>query len=139
MALGSPVALVVGLGNPGSRYQDTWHNLGFMALDHWAATKGLRFKAGYPVVIELVEAKDPSCCRFGYRVGDSWDVSVWESSGLCGFAYNAFFPFITMFQAGGEPLWKRSETEMDSVIRSCPDLRAGFRFAIKTKGMRADE
>lgn len=25
--------LIIGLGNPGSRYQHTWHNIGFVALD----------------------------------------------------------------------------------------------------------
>ena len=46
------------------------------------AKKKLRFEAGTPVIIELIEAKDPSCCRFGYKVGDSWEVNVWENSGL---------------------------------------------------------
>jgi uncharacterized repeat protein (TIGR04076 family) len=97
------------------------------------AKKKLRFEAGWPVSIELIEAKDPSCCRFGYKVGDSWDVNVWENSGLCGMAYNAFFPFITMLQTGGEAVWKGTSSDKDRVIRTCPDLRPGFRFLIKRK------
>jgi uncharacterized repeat protein (TIGR04076 family) len=100
------------------------------------AKKKLRFEAGTPVIIELIEAKDPSCCRFGYKVGDSWEVNVWENSGLCGLAYNSFFPFITMFQTGGEAVWKRadpSKDKKDRVIRTCPDLRPGFRFLIRRK------
>ena len=93
--------------------------------------KKLRIEIGCPVVIELIEAKDPSLCHLGYKVGDSWEVNVWENSGLCGLAYNSFFPFIAMFQGGGEAPWKPSEK--DRVIRSCPDLRPGFRFLIKRK------
>src|SRR4030042_5946924 len=33
--------LVVGLGNPGERYQNTRHNTGFILLDHFAKKKGL--------------------------------------------------------------------------------------------------
>jgi PTH1 family peptidyl-tRNA hydrolase len=36
--------LLVGLGNPGSRYETTRHNAGWMALDRLAQDKGLRFK-----------------------------------------------------------------------------------------------
>jgi uncharacterized repeat protein (TIGR04076 family) len=97
------------------------------------AKKKLRFKGGYSVIIELIDAEDPSCCRFGYKVGDRWEVNVWENAGLCGLAYNALFPFITMFQTGGKALWMRSGADMSKVIRTCPDLRAGFRFLIKRK------
>jgi len=40
------VQIIIGLGNPGSRYQDTWHNLGFLTVDTFAVRHGLVFKAG---------------------------------------------------------------------------------------------
>ena len=36
--------IVTGLGNPGSRYEDTRHNVGFMALDRLAAQEGFSLK-----------------------------------------------------------------------------------------------
>jgi PTH1 family peptidyl-tRNA hydrolase len=35
----------VGLGNPGTQYESTRHNIGFMALDHFAEKAGISFKS----------------------------------------------------------------------------------------------
>ncbi len=37
------VKLIAGLGNPGSRYENTRHNAGFMAIDRFLSRRGLKF------------------------------------------------------------------------------------------------
>jgi PTH1 family peptidyl-tRNA hydrolase len=38
------VHLIIGLGNPGRRYEKTRHNMGFLVLDRLAATEGIPLK-----------------------------------------------------------------------------------------------
>ena len=38
--------LIVGLGNPGKKYEKTRHNCGFMAIDYYAQKNNLSFKNG---------------------------------------------------------------------------------------------
>jgi len=38
--------IIIGLGNPGKKYNSTWHNLGFMVIDRLADKYDFSFKAG---------------------------------------------------------------------------------------------
>lgn len=50
--------LVVGLGNPGSQYEGTRHNIGFMALDVYADRSQARFKEGHKSLWAKVTTKN---------------------------------------------------------------------------------
>ena len=43
----SPIRLIVGLGNPGSKYQNTRHNAGFIVLNSLAQKHNLQFSKGF--------------------------------------------------------------------------------------------
>lgn len=53
-----PVRLVVGLGNPGTRYRGTRHNIGFDLLDRLAAARGLTWRPEKKWQAEIARTAD---------------------------------------------------------------------------------
>ena len=54
--------LIVGLGNPGRKYEQSWHNIGFLVLDQIAKSKSdefLKFKKSPKFQAEINEGLNP--------------------------------------------------------------------------------
>lgn len=56
-------------------------------------------------------------CSAGHKVGDTFDLSCYNTDGLCGFFYHDIFPSLSTFQFGGSyPWWSGDRIEVQ-----CPD------------------
>lgn len=70
---------------------------------------------GYKITAKVTAIK--GTCSAGHKVGDTFELSCFDSCGLCGFFYNAIFADLQTFQFGGKmPWWEGNVLE-----EVCPD------------------
>lgn len=72
----------------------------------------------HKVNIEIVEIQGSGGCSYGHKVGDRFEVQANEQpAGLCAWAFNSIFPFLTVLRFGGSLPW---EEEGEAKV-CCPD------------------
>lgn len=73
----------------------------------------------YSVSIKITNILGKGVCPNHHKVGDVFKVIGAETvNGLCGWAYHAIMPFMTVLRFGGEFPW---EEDNDTAIVCCPD------------------
>jgi uncharacterized repeat protein (TIGR04076 family) len=73
-----------------------------------------------PGVFKVFKARVVSAegnCSAGHKQGDTFEISCWNPSGLCGFFYHDIFPTLQTYQFGGKLPWGGEET----LTLECPD------------------
>ncbi len=58
-------------------------------------------------------------CSMGHKVGDEFEISAYNTAGLCGFFYHDIFPYIVMLQFDGR--FPASWGNPDTVQLKCMD------------------
>jgi uncharacterized repeat protein (TIGR04076 family) len=72
---------------------------------------------GFRVMANVTDVKGE--CNAGHQVGDSFEISIINTGGLCGAFYHNIFPNLQTFQFGGNMPWCQG----DSIYLQCPDVR----------------
>jgi PTH1 family peptidyl-tRNA hydrolase len=83
------IKLFIGLGNPGQKYENTRHNLGFIVLDEIAALKHLKFKLWNDM------ANVSFCGETGFRVWLLKSVTFMNFSGIAVSSFSKYYKIKT--------------------------------------------
>ncbi len=78
-----------------------------------------------PLSAEVVSVKGE--CSAGHKVGDTFQLSCWDSGGLCGFFYHDIFPSLSVMQFGGKYPWSSG----DELTLECPDRENAVTFLLR--------
>lgn len=86
----------------------------------------------YEIVIKLVSNKSP--CHYGLKAGQEWVYSYEPPQGMCYFAFNSIFPFLTVLANGGRFAW---QTDPDVITACCPDPEVVNVFEMRRREKKA--
>ncbi len=67
-------------------------------------------------------------CVAGHKVGDEFTVGDLTPGGLCSYAFQAIWPFVTVLQFGGALPW---ESDPDKATVACPDAENPVVFELR--------
>ena len=80
---------------------------------------------GYKITATVTDVKRH--CGIGHAVGDSFELSCFDTAGMCGFFYHDMFPDLQTLQFGGKmPWWGQDELEV-----RCPDPKNQVTMILK--------
>ncbi|MEM2465074.1 MAG: TIGR04076 family protein [Nitrososphaerota archaeon] len=82
-------------------------------------------RIGFRVIGTIKEIKGR--CSAGHKVGDKFELSMHETSNLCGLFYHDIFPWILTLQLGGEIPWG----EKDAIELECMDRINAVRIELR--------
>lgn len=85
----------------------------------------------YDVTITVTKITGIGICPVNHKVGDTFKVTGAERvDGLCGWAYHAILPFLTVLRYGGEFPWEKNK---DVATVCCPDPNNSVVFELRRK------
>jgi len=76
---------------------------------------------------EVLEVK--GTCTAGHKKGDRFQLSCYDSGGLCGFFYHDIFPSLSVMQFGGKYPWSPA----DELVLECPDRHNSVTLRVRKK------
>ncbi len=82
----------------------------------------------YDVTVKLIRNNSP--CHSGHQIGDEWEYNYAPPVGMCGFAYNAIFPFGVAIKTGGTFPWQQ-DPDVLTVARPDPEVHNVFEIRRK--------
>jgi len=80
---------------------------------------------GRRVVGKITAAKGN--CGWGHEVGDTFNLSCYETDGLCGLLYYQIFPTLAMYEFGGHYPWG----DPDSFSFECMDRKSAVTIELR--------
>jgi len=80
----------------------------------------------YPIKIKVLSQK--GTCVSGHKVGDEFTCNGVTPGGLCAFAFDSMFSFLSTLMFGGEFFWS---DDKDAVEVACPDAENPVVFELR--------
>ena len=68
-----------------------------------------------PLTAEVLSVKGE--CSAGHNIGETFEISCWDTGGLCGFFFHDIFPSLNVMQFDGKYPWGTA----DQMVLECPD------------------